>query len=55
METHEQLRFDFLYEQHLTNLTLDGQFISNMVDLTQQESLISIKPKVTLWDLKVSV
>ncbi|WP_254693712.1 hypothetical protein [Shewanella sp. MEBiC00475] len=25
METHEQQRFDFLYEQHLTNLTLQGK------------------------------
>jgi len=25
MDTHEQLRFDFLYEQHLTNLTLQGK------------------------------
>jgi integrase/recombinase XerD len=25
MDTHEQHRFDFLYEQHLTNLTLQGK------------------------------
>ncbi|MDO6620086.1 site-specific integrase, partial [Shewanella sp. 6_MG-2023] len=25
MNTHEQQRFDFLYEQHLTNLTLQGK------------------------------
>jgi integrase/recombinase XerD len=25
MDTHEQQRFDFLYEQHLTNLTLQGK------------------------------
>jgi integrase/recombinase XerD len=25
MNTSEQLRFDFLYEQHLTNLTLQGK------------------------------